>query len=77
MRKFCQLFTGLIALAVTLAFMGCVGGPDLYGTRFHSIAELGTWLAAQPANTAATRYDVKLNVNSLGGDFQLKNTPLA
>jgi len=34
---------------------------------FTSIAALSTWLASQPANTAAVAYSVKLNVNSLGG----------
>jgi len=37
---------------------------------FDSVASFGEWLAAQPANTAATPYDVKLNVSDLGN---LKN----
>ena len=35
---------------------------------FTSIAALGEWLSAQPGNTAATAYRVKLNVNDLGGN---------
>jgi len=34
---------------------------------FTSISQMQTWLAAQPANTVATAYAVKLNVNNLGG----------
>jgi len=33
-----------------------------------NIAEMDRWLKAQPANTAATAYTYKLNVNNLGGD---------
>jgi len=36
-------------------------------STFTSIAAFKTWLDAQPANTAATAYNVKLNVNDLGG----------
>jgi len=36
-------------------------------TVFVSIANMGTWLAAQPANTTTTLYAVKLNVSDLGG----------
>jgi uncharacterized protein YjdB len=32
-----------------------------------SIAEFETWLKSQPANTVATPYTVKLNINNLGG----------
>jgi len=35
---------------------------------FTSIAAFGDWLSAQPGNTAATAYRVKLNVNDLGGN---------
>jgi len=35
---------------------------------FTTIAAMATWLTAQPANTAATPYAVKLNVDDLGGD---------
>jgi hypothetical protein len=35
---------------------------------FTSIAEFKTWLDAQPANTAATAYKVKLNVSDLAGN---------
>jgi len=34
---------------------------------FNNIAAFKAWLNAQPANTAATAYNVKLNVNDLGG----------
>jgi len=36
---------------------------------FASIAAFKTWLDAQPANTAATAYNVKLNVDDLGGNY--------
>jgi hypothetical protein len=45
--------------------MGCPE-PDK-GITTDPIAELGTWLAAQPANTAAAPYAVTLKVDSLGG----------
>ena len=35
---------------------------------FNSISELQAWLEGKPANTAATAYNVELNVNALGGD---------
>ena len=35
---------------------------------FNSISELQAWLEGKPANTAATAYDVELNVSALGGD---------
>ena len=34
------------------------------------IANLGTYLSAQPGNTAAAAYTVKLNVDDLGGDVR-------
>ncbi|MDR0472564.1 MAG: leucine-rich repeat protein [Treponema sp.] len=34
---------------------------------FTSVADFGTWLAAQPSNTAATPYTVELNVADLSG----------
>jgi hypothetical protein len=37
---------------------------------FTTIAEMATWLAAQPDNTASTAYTVKLNVADLGGNAQ-------
>jgi len=36
-------------------------------TVFTSIAEFAAWLSSQPANTAATAYNVALNVSDLGG----------
>jgi len=36
------------------------------GSAFYSIADMATWLSAKDANTAATAYNVKLNVSSLG-----------
>jgi hypothetical protein len=35
---------------------------------FTSVASMAAWLKAQPANTSATPYTIKLNVNDLGGD---------
>jgi len=46
---------------------GSTGGGDPT-SGFTSIAAFKTWLTAQPANTAATAYNVKLNVSDLGGD---------
>jgi len=49
-------------------------------TAFTSIASFATWLGAQPANTAATSYTVKLNLSDLGsynesvGNVLLANT---
>jgi len=42
-----------------------VGTLNIY---FASVADLGTWLSGQPANTATAPYAVKLNVSDLGGD---------
>jgi hypothetical protein len=39
-------------------------------TAFLSIEKLGTWLAAQPENSATTSYAVILNVSDLGGNHQ-------
>jgi hypothetical protein len=36
---------------------------------FTSIASFKTWLDAQPANTAETAYNVKVNVSDLGGGY--------
>jgi hypothetical protein len=33
--------------------------------EYKSVAAFGTWLSAQPANTAATAYEVALNVNDI------------
>jgi uncharacterized repeat protein (TIGR02543 family) len=35
---------------------------------FTSIAAFATWLAAQPLNTPAAAYNIKLNISDLGGD---------
>jgi len=55
------------------------GGPGTYTTTapvsdssvwtitFTSITDMEAWLEAQPPNTSATAYTVKLNVNNLGG----------
>jgi len=39
-----------------------------------SVAELGTWLAAQPENTAETAYTVRLNVNDLSSPTNIRTT---
>jgi len=44
------------------------GSSGSSGTTFTSIENFKKWLDAKPANTAATAYSVKLNVNDLGGD---------
>jgi len=44
---------------------GGTGGGG--GQTFTSVAALGTWLGNQPANTAATAYNVKLNVSDISG----------
>ena len=36
---------------------------------FTRVADMAAWLKAQPVNTAATPYYIKLNVNSLGGEY--------
>jgi hypothetical protein len=38
-------------------------------TRDLTIAAFREWLVAQPDNNAATAYNVKLNINNLGGDY--------
>jgi hypothetical protein len=57
--------------------MGCKEEPDdgdTTGATPSTIAELETWLAAQPANTAAAPYTVTLKVDSLGGSFDTKGS---
>jgi len=44
------------------------GGEGEGDGVFTTIAEMATWLAAQPANTADTAYTVKLNVAALDGN---------
>jgi hypothetical protein len=51
----------------TAAFTVTVANTPV--ASFTSIAELGTWLTAQPANTAISPYTVALNVSDLGGDY--------
>jgi hypothetical protein len=45
-----------------------VGGESNDGA-FTSISAMAEWLKAQPDNTAATPYTVKLNVSDLGGNY--------
>jgi len=54
--------------ATCLVTVGGGGVPG--GNVFTSIAAMATWLSAQPDNTPATPYTVKLNVSSLGGNAQ-------
>ncbi|MDR2575673.1 MAG: leucine-rich repeat domain-containing protein [Treponema sp.] len=42
------------------------GEPSKPDATFTSIKAMGTWLSAQPDNTTATAYTVKLNVDDLG-----------
>jgi len=68
-----------LALAIGLVLAACPSPTDGGGTgeggssngggaqTFTSIGNFNTWLSAQPANTAATAYNVKLNVSNLGG----------
>jgi len=59
----------LIALIV-FSFAACGGGDEPEQTlTFDSIAAFKIWLDAQPANTKATTYHVKLNVNDLLGYY--------
>jgi hypothetical protein len=53
-----------ILTAVYTINSGSGGGPTY---TFTSIADFKTWLDARPENTAATAYNVKLNVSDLGG----------
>jgi len=60
-------------IAVVLAIMGftifaCSHGSKDDDQTFTSAADFTTWLGAQPTNTPATAYNVKLNVSDLGGD---------
>jgi len=63
----------IIALVAVIGFtIACDSGDDGGSTQppadgFTSIASFKTWLDAQPDNTAATAYNVKLNVSDLGG----------
>jgi len=43
--------------------------PGKSDAEFNSIPEMAAWLSAQPANTAATAYNVKLNVSDLGNGY--------
>jgi len=45
------------------------GSGNGNGETFTSIAAMETWLSAQPDNTTATAYTVKLNVSDLGGRY--------
>ena len=45
-----------------------IGTLNIY-TSFNSVADFKVWLDTQPANTAETSYNVKLNVNNLGGSY--------
>ena len=72
-------FFGLIAIAIistaiiVLPLAGCKDEPEPQPVpdptpTFTSVANFKAWLDAQPANTAATTYHVKLNVSDLGGN---------
>jgi len=51
------------------------GNPSGHPTvTFTGITDFGTWLSQQPANTAAAPYNVKLNVNSLGGGSKVSGS---
>ena len=53
-----------------------VRGGTASGDNLTTIDELATWLSAQDANTAATAYIVKLNVDDITGiQTTLKNAP--
>jgi hypothetical protein len=58
--------TLLILVAALFAASCSSTGTAATGPAFTSIAELGTWLSAQPANTAVKPYAVALNVSDLG-----------
>jgi len=77
--KFIGITTIIAVIGFGAALTACSdggGGPSSGsggggGTTqiFTSIAAFKTWLNAQPANTAATAYNVKLNVSDLGGAY--------
>jgi len=57
--------TDTVTGSITLHARWAANAP---APTFTSIADFKAWLAAQPENTAATAYIVKLNVSDLGGD---------
>ncbi|WP_461257275.1 leucine-rich repeat domain-containing protein [Treponema sp. R80B11-R83G3] len=87
MRLTKKLF-GIAAIIAVIGFfalplIGCNDTDPIDHSTFTSIDGFATWLAAQPDNTAATPYVVKLNVSSLGAPWPydgnirnlLKNNP--
>jgi len=73
-----KLWTGVLAITLVFAMtaVGCDndpaddnnGGGGKIDYTADSISGLAAWLSAQPANTPATAYNIKLNVSALGGN---------
>jgi len=75
-RTFKQFGLAVLVTAIVFSFAACKNGTTPTSTStptptptFTSVAAIKAWLDAQPANTAATAYHVKLNVSSLGGSY--------
>jgi hypothetical protein len=70
-----QDFTGPVTYTVTAADGSTQDYTVTVNAYFTSAAEMSAWLAAQPANTAATPYPAALSLN-LGTDLAAGSDPL-